>query len=79
MAKILYAGTAGTDDPTRASIPFVWAKGAVEVGHQPIIVLMGDASNLAQEANRNAVHGVGFPPLKELVAFALENNVPIYV
>ena len=29
MAKILYQGTHGTDDPTRASMPFHMALGAV--------------------------------------------------
>jgi hypothetical protein len=32
MATILYIGTSGSDDPTRATIPFVAASGAVEAG-----------------------------------------------
>ena len=43
MAKILYQGTHGTDDPTRASMPFHMALGAVEAGHTPEIGLAGDA------------------------------------
>ena len=35
MTKILYLGTHGTDDPTRASMPFHMALGAVE-GGQPL-------------------------------------------
>ena len=27
MAQILYLGTAGSDDPTRAGFPFQWAIG----------------------------------------------------
>ena len=30
MAKLLYIGTAGTEDPTRATFPFLMAKGAIE-------------------------------------------------
>ena len=30
MAKLLYVGTSGTDDPTRATFPFLMAKGAIE-------------------------------------------------
>jgi hypothetical protein len=28
--KLLYIGTAGTDDPTRATFPFIMAKGAID-------------------------------------------------
>ena len=34
MAKLLYIGTAGTDDPTRATFPFLFAKAAIEAGHE---------------------------------------------
>jgi len=27
MAKLLYVGTSGTDDPTRATFPFLWLRG----------------------------------------------------
>ena len=30
MATILYVGTAGSDDPTRAGLPFNFALGAIE-------------------------------------------------
>ena len=43
MTKILYLGTHGTDDPTRASMPFHMALGAVEGGHAAEINLAGDA------------------------------------
>lgn len=44
MATILYVGTYGSDDPTRASLPFHAAIGAIEAGHQPQIALMGEAT-----------------------------------
>lgn len=34
MAKILYLGTAGSDDPTRAAFPFQWALGARDAGQE---------------------------------------------
>ena len=43
MARILYVGTAGSDDPTRAGFPFNFALGAIEAGHQPEIFLAGEA------------------------------------
>lgn len=33
MARLLFAGTSGSDDPTRAALPFPGAKGALESGH----------------------------------------------
>ena len=46
MAKLLYIGTAGTDDPTRATFPFLLAKGALDAGHEAGIILMGEAAPL---------------------------------
>ncbi len=43
MAKILFVGTHGTDDPTRATFPFMEAKGAIEAGHETGIILMMEA------------------------------------
>jgi predicted peroxiredoxin len=41
MEKLLFVGTFGSDDPTRASMPFIVASGGLDRGHQPAIVLMG--------------------------------------
>ena len=49
MATILYSSTHGSDDPTRATIPFVMALGAVEAGHQAEIALIGEAAHLAKD------------------------------
>jgi predicted peroxiredoxin len=43
MAKILFTGTHGSDDPTRATMPFHMAKGAIEAGHEVSISLMVDS------------------------------------
>src|SRR5438874_7903944 len=43
MAKLLITGTHGTDDPTRASMPFHLAKGAKEAGCDVEINLAIDA------------------------------------
>ena len=43
MATILYSSTYGTDDPTRATLPFLGALGAIEAGHQAQILLQGEA------------------------------------
>jgi len=78
MARLLIISTHGSEDPTRAGLAFFMAKGAVEAEHKPEIVLAGDASVLARKVVADSVLPLGIPPLKELVQFALDNNVPVY-
>lgn len=78
MARILIISTHGSEDPTRAGVAFIMAKGAVEAGHQPEILLAGDASVLAREAVADSVFPVGLPPLKELAQFVVDHKVPVY-
>ena len=66
MARLLYVGTHGTDDATKATFPFLMAQGAIEAGHEPGIILMGEAAPLIKDAMAAQVHGVGVPPLKEI-------------
>ena len=75
---LLIISTHGSEDPTRAGLTFFMAKGTVEAGHKPEIVLAGDASVLARKVVADSVLPTGIPPLKELVQFALDNNVPVY-
>ena len=79
MARELFIGTHGSDDPTKATFPFLMANGAVEAGHEPAIILLGDAVVLMNDAVVDSVHGVGLPPLKDLVAKAIEHKVPIVI
>ena len=79
MARLLFCGTHGPDDPTRATLPFHMGKGAIEAGHELGIVLMGDASYLMKDATRDAIAGVAMPPLKELFQFTTEHRVRVYV
>ena len=79
MATILYISTHGTDDPTRATFPFFLAKGAIEAGHQPRITMMMDNVLLMKDAMAENIQGVGIPPFKELLDFAVESKVPITV
>lgn len=79
MGKLLFLGTFGTDDPTRASMPFIAASGALERGHEPLIVLMGEAVYLIKEGLAEQVHGIGFPPLDQPLGVIIENEVPIYL
>ena len=49
MAKILITATHGSEDPTRAGLPFVVAKGAVEGGHQVSVALLGEGALLMKQ------------------------------
>jgi uncharacterized protein involved in oxidation of intracellular sulfur len=79
MASELFIGTHGSEDPTKASLPFLLANGALDAGHQPAIVLLGDAAVLMNSTVVDNVHGVGYPPLKELMAKVVAAKVPIYI
>jgi hypothetical protein len=79
MAKLLYIGTHGTDDPTRATFPFLMAKGAIEAGHETGIILMGEAATLIKDSIAAQVQGVGVPPLRELAEFLHGRQVRISV
>ena len=79
MASILYIGTHGTDDPTRATLPFLSATGAIEAGHQPQIALVGEATYLMKNSVTDTIQGVATAPFKELLAKLIENGVQLHV
>src|SRR5206468_3263432 len=78
-AKILYVGTAGSDDPTRAGLPFNFALGAVEAGHEPEIFLAGEAAYAMKDDVAGAVMPVAMPALAEMLKKLTEHGVPIHV
>jgi predicted peroxiredoxin len=79
MARILYLGTAGSDDPTRAGFPFNFAMGALDAGHQPEIFLAGEAAYLMKDSVISAIQPVAMPALKEMLDELVAQRVPIYV
>jgi predicted peroxiredoxin len=70
MAKILYLGGNGSENPANA---------AVEAGHEAEIHIFGDAVVLMKNVVANSVVPVGWPPLKEILAATIKNKIPIYV
>lgn len=79
MGRIMYLGTWGSDDPTRASMPFITAAGALDRGHEPVIVLMGEAVYLMKDDVLDNIQGVGFPPLRQVVEKIVSYGVPVYL
>jgi predicted peroxiredoxin len=79
MATILYLGTAGSDDPTRAGLPFNFALGALDAGHQPQVFLAGEAVYLMRPTVADAVMPVAMPALKTMIDEVVAQRVPIFV
>jgi len=78
--KVLYMATAGTSDPTKASIPYhLAANGSVDASQDCAVVLVGDATELVSRDAAAKVEGVGFKPAVELLQKLVENQVPVYV
>ena len=72
--------TTGTDDPTKASLPLhLAATGAVEVGHDSALILVGDATEMLLGNNLDQMQGIGVPPVRELMAKLRDHSVPVYV
>jgi predicted peroxiredoxin len=79
LALILYVSTFGSDDPTRATLAFGDALGAIEAGHEAMIALAGEATYLMKDSVAAAVQGVGWPTVRELLEKVIEHKIPIYV
>jgi predicted peroxiredoxin len=79
MATILYLGTAGSDDPTRAGLPFNFALGARDAGHEAQIFLAGEAVYLVKASVADAVMPVAMPALKTMIDDVVAQRVPIFV
>jgi uncharacterized protein len=79
MARILVVATHATDDPTKATLAFVTAVGALGAGKEVTLALVGEAAYVAKEVIAKAIHGVGFAPLPELIEKVVKAKVPVYV
>lgn len=79
MATILFNITNGTNDPTKATLPLIGAVGALQNGDRPEVMLLGEGAYLALPSVAEAIHGVGLPPLSELLERLVEDEVPVYV
>jgi predicted peroxiredoxin len=76
---LMYVATHATDDPTLATLPFLVATGAGRAEIECCIALLGEAASLVKPGMIDAVQGVGFPPLRELVEKVRDLEIPVYV
>ncbi len=80
MEEVLTVSTTwGTNDPTKATIPFHLARGAKQAGVKVRIVLAGDSTDLIRSGVAETVRGKGVPPLKEVLDYARDNEIRIHV
>ncbi len=77
--RFLLSGLVGSENPTRANFPFVWAVALKQAGHEVRIDLAGDAVVLMRTPVANATTPVGWPAFKETLAKVIELKIPIFV
>jgi len=77
--KFLLVGLCGSENPTRANFPFVWAAALKEAGNDVRIELAGDATVLMRTPVSDSVTPVGWPPFKDALARVIELKIPIFV
>lgn len=77
--KFLLIGLVGSENPTRANFPFVWATALNQAGNDVRIELAGDATVLMRTVVANNVSPVGWPPLSQAIAKVVELKIPIFV
>src|SRR5262245_5033519 len=77
--KFLLVGLCGSENPTRANFPFVWAAALAGAGHEVRIELAGDATVLVRTVVSNNVTPVGWPPFSQALAKVVELKIPIFV
>ena len=77
--RFLLIGLVGSENPTRANFPFVWATALREAGNEVRLELAGDATVLMRTAVSDSVTPVGWPPFREALARVVELKIPIFV
>ena len=76
--KIMMKSAWGSDDPTRASFPFVHGLVLAEAGHDVQIFLTGEATYMMRKETVNAIMPVGWPPLSETLEKVVAKHIPIF-
>lgn len=77
--KILAIGTYGSDDPTRAALPFITAQGAVENGDEAQVALLGEATYLLRPGLADEVVAVAFGNVGQRMRELREHDVTFFI
>ena len=76
--KVMMKSAWGSDDPTKAALPFLHGLALSEAGHSVQIFLLGEAVSLMRKSVAGAVVPVGWPPLQETLTKVAGRGVAIY-
>ncbi len=76
--KIMMKSAWGSDDPTRASFPFVHGLVLAEAGHDVQIFLVGEGTYTMRKATVDTIQPVGWPPLSETLNKVVAKRIPIF-
>jgi predicted peroxiredoxin len=76
--KVLIKSAWGSADPTQAAFPFHHANAFAEAGHEVQIFLLGEAVSLMRAVVASSVVPVGWAPLSDALAKAIDHRVPIH-
>jgi predicted peroxiredoxin len=79
MAKFLFFSSNGSENPTKATMPLLLAKAAVEEGHEVKVGLVADGAVNIRDAVIGSIQGVGLPAYKELFEFLVAKQVNFFV
>lgn len=79
MAKLMFVGTHGSENPTKSILPFLGANGASEAGIDSEVFLLGDAVVVMKDVVAGNIVPMGWPPLKDLMGTTINNKVSIFV
>lgn len=77
--KFVVAVSAGTDDPTRATLGMMAAKVAADRGHEVTVWLQGEATVIANKNVYDKIVGHNMPPMKGVMEALLAAKVPLWV
>ena len=79
MAKIYISSTFGSDDPTRATLPFLSAQAFLDKGHEVWIGLLAEGTFLMKDTIVDQIDGVGWPPLKDILPKVISDGASFYI
>ena len=79
MSRVLIKSAWGSDDPTKAAFPFLHANAFAAAGHEVQIFLLGEGVSVMRTCVAEAIVPVGWPPLAEALAKAIEFGTSIHV
>ena len=76
--KIMMKSAWGSDDPTRASFPFLHGLALAEAGHTVQIFLLGEAVSLMKSSVADAIVPVGWPPLAGTMEKIVAKKIQVF-